>query len=186
MKRLRITLAFVLITCINGFGAGWQADSYVPDEYEIKAVFLYQFTKFIDWPSDAFPEKSAPVILGIYGDDPFGQYLDEVVTGETIEGRPLVVQRLTAINQLNKCHVVFISHSESKNLSSILRRLGNNSILTVGDTPGYAEKGVMINLFTRNRKIRFEINRTAAEQAGLKISSKLLNLANLVEASNGK
>ena len=120
MRRHRIILAFFLSISISGYAAGLQTDSYVPDEYEIKAVFLYQFTKFVDWPPAAFQDSTAPLVLGIYGDDPFGGYLDDVIMGETINGRPLVVNRLNDADNLSQCHVVFISHSEKNNLRTIL------------------------------------------------------------------
>jgi YfiR/HmsC-like len=149
-------------------------------EYEIKAVFLYNFAQFVDWPADAFTDKSAPLVIGILGRDPFGPYMDDVVRGETVNGRPFEVRRFARAEDVAGCHILFISSSESGQLDEILDRLKGKSVLTVGDMDGFSQFGGMIRFVTENNKVRLRINVTAAKSAGLKISSKLLRPAQIV------
>ncbi len=156
------------------------AQSEPPTEYEIKAAFLYNFAKFVEWPADAFPDAQAPVLLGILGDDPFGLVLDQMIYGKTANGRGFVVKRISEGAELRSCHILFISSSEKKYLARILEGLKGSGVLTVGDMDRFAESGGVIHLLLAENKVRFEINLTAAGRAGLKISSKLLALARIV------
>jgi hypothetical protein len=149
-------------------------------EYEIKAVFLYNFAQFVEWPPEAFPDKSAPLVIGILGADPFGAYMDDVVRGETVNGRPFVIRRLARAEEVDGCHILFISNSESGHLDEILDSLKGKSVLTVGEMDGFSKFGGMIRFVTENNKVRLRINVTAAKTAGLKISSKLLRPAQIV------
>jgi hypothetical protein len=149
-------------------------------EYEIKAVFLYNFAQFVQWPPDAFADKSAPLVIGILGNDPFGSYMDEAVRGETVNGRPFVVRRFGREEEVDGCHILFISRSESGRLDQILDKLKGKSVLTVGDMDDFSHYGGMIRFVTENNKVRLRINVEAAKSAGLKISSKLLRPAEIV------
>jgi hypothetical protein len=149
-------------------------------EYEIKAVFLYNFAQFVEWPPDAFPDKSAPLVIGILGTDPFGAYMDDVVRGETVNGRPFVIRRFARADEVDGCHILFISSSESGHLDEILDSLKGKSVLTVGEMDGFSQFGGIIRFVTENNKVRLRINVTAAKLAGLKISSKLLRPAQIV------
>jgi hypothetical protein len=149
-------------------------------EYEIKAVFLYNFAQFVQWPPDAFADKNAPLVIGILGNDPFGSYMDEAVRGETVNGRPFVVRRFGRAEDIDGCHILFISRSESGRLDEILDKLKGKSVLTVGDMDDFSHYGGMIRFVTENNKVRLRINVEAAKSAGLKISSKLLRPAEIV------
>jgi hypothetical protein len=149
-------------------------------EYEIKAVFLYNFAQFVQWPPEAFADKSAPLVIGILGSDPFGSYMDEAVRGETVDGRPFVVRRFDRAEDATACHILFISRSESGRIDQILGSLKGKSILTVGDMDEFSRNGGMIRFVTENNKVRLRINVEAARSAGLKISSKLLRPAQIV------
>jgi hypothetical protein len=151
-------------------------------EYQVKAVFLFNFAQFVEWPSPALPEAKAPLVIGVLGEDPFGAYLDETVRGETVNNRPLVVRRFRSVNEIDTCHVLFISRSEADRLEQIVASLKGRSILTVGDTDGFAKRGVMIRFMTVDNKIRLRINLERANAANLKISSKLLRPAEVVTA----
>ncbi len=151
-------------------------------EYQLKAVFLFNFAQFVEWPSPAFPEARTPLVIGVLGDDPFGTYLDETVRGETVNSRPLVVRRFRNVEEIDTCHVLFISRSEAGRLEQIVAGLKGRSILTVGDTDGFAKRGVMIRFMTVDNKIRFRINLERATAANLKISSKLLRPAEVITA----
>ena len=146
-------------------------------EYKLKALFLYNFGKFVEWPPQAFSSASAPIIIGIYGHNPFDDNLENVVRGQIINGHPLEVRRIILLSDLKTCHLLFISASEKNDLYAILKAARGSSVLTVGETPEFIPAGGMINFFIEDDKIRFEINPEAARQAGLTISSKLLSLS---------
>jgi len=146
-------------------------------EYKLKALFLYNFGKFVEWPAAAFSNADAPMIIGVYGRNPFNDDLENIVKGQTINSHPLVVRQIALLSDLKTCHLLFISASEKNDLSAILKAVRGSSVLTVGETPEFIPAGGMINFFIEDDKIRFEINPEAARQAGLTISSKLLSLA---------
>ena len=152
-------------------------------EYQVKATFVYNFTKFTDWPSNAFASPDSPIVIGIVGEDPFGKTIDDVVRGEALGGRPFIVKRLRAGEDLRSCHLLFISRSEKDRLPSVLSQLTGSSVLTVSEINGFAERGGMVNLTLANKSVKVEINQAVAEQAGLQISAKLLKLARLVRAN---
>ena len=146
-------------------------------QYQVKAVFLFNFAQFVDWPPRAFPEPQTPLIIGVLGDDPFGTYLDETVRGEKANDRPLVVQRYRRLGEIKICHVLFISRSETDRLEPILGSLKGRPILTVGDSEDFALHGGMIQFITEKNKIRMQINLEVVKAAGLTVSSKLLRVA---------
>lgn len=146
-------------------------------EYPLKAAFLYNFVKFVEWPADAFAGERSPLTVCVYGTDPFGDTLDNVVRGESVGERGLIVQRPDALDDLRDCHVLFISRSERSRLSEVLARVQGEPVLTVGDTDGFLKAGGVINFVLEENKVRFLINPEAAGRSGLKISSKLLRLA---------
>jgi hypothetical protein len=161
-----------------------QAQPAPSREYQIKAVFLFNFTQFVEWPAAAFPTPRSPLIIGILGKDPFGTLLDEVVQGESAGTHPLVVQRFPSLEEIGLCHILYISDSESRHLGPITARLKGRAILTVSDAEGAARRGVMISLFTENSRVRLRINVEAAQAAGLVLSSKLLRPAEIVTGRN--
>jgi len=149
-------------------------------EYQIKAAFLYNFAKFVDWPPDDTGQEKTEFKIGIIGDDPFGTDID-VIDNKHVRGMPLKIFRADSLNALGDCQIIFLSASIEDELKAILAQMQDRSVLTVSDTNGFAHRGVIINLIKVNNKIRFEINAAAAERAGLKISSHLLRLARIVE-----
>jgi hypothetical protein len=146
-------------------------------EYQVKAAYLFNFLKFVEWPGDAFPDSLAPIVIGIVGDDPFGNALPEVVVGKTVQGRDLVIRGYRAGENMRGATILFISASEKKRLPQILASLHGSSVLTVADMDGFLDGGGMIQFLSENDRVRFAINVSAASQARLKISSKLLSLA---------
>jgi hypothetical protein len=149
-------------------------------EYGIKAAFLYNFTQFVDWPTNSFADANAPLTIGILGNDPFGDALDEIVRGEKANGHPLVVKRFQAGEPITDCHILFISQSEAKRINEILEDLKGRCVLTVGETDGFAQSGGMIRFVTEKNKIRLRINVDAAHAVNLSLSSRLLRLAEIV------
>jgi hypothetical protein len=168
------------VLLVVGLAASVQAA--LSREYQVKAVFLFNFAQFVEWPSPAFPDAQTPLVIGVLGDDPFGTYLDEIVRGETVNNRPLAVRRFRSVDEIDTCHVLFISRSEADRLGETIALLKGRSILTVGDTEGFSRRGVMVSFVTVDNKIRLRINLGGANAANLKISSKLLRPAEVVTA----
>jgi len=173
----RIAVAVWALSSFSGPAATAQTK-----EYQVKAVFLFNFTQFVEWPSAAFTSARAPIIIGVLGQNPFGSYLDEAVRGETVEGRPLEVQRYRKVDEIKTCHILFISKSEASHLAEILMALKDRSILIVGDGDGddFVLRGGMIRLANAQNRIRLIINAEAATAASLVISSQLLRSADIV------
>jgi len=151
-----------------------------PTDYQIKAVFLFNFAQFVEWPASAFSNSQTPLVIGVLGQDPFGSYLDETVRDERVNNRPLVVQRYRRAEDIGTCHILFISRSETSRLGDVLDKVRGRNILTVSDGEGFSARGGIIQFVTTNNKVRLRINLAAARTAGLTISSKLLRPAELV------
>jgi hypothetical protein len=152
-----------------------------PTEYEVKAVFLFNFSQFVDWPAASFADPHSPLVIGVLGSDPFGKTLDEIVRGETVNGRPLAVRRYQSLEEIDTCHILFIARSQDPQLDAIVAGLKGRSILTVGDFEGFARRGGMIRFVTVGNKIRLRVNLLAAQEAKLTISSKLLRPAEVLQ-----
>ena len=173
---LKVVLGCLMILGLLGtLSTVVQAQS--ANEYQVKAAFLYNFAKFVEWPSDAFGGGNAQLVIGVVGDDPFGGALDQAINGKTVNGRALVVRRLKWGQDLRSCHVLFISSSERKHLTQIIQSVKGASVLTVGDMGQFNQEGGIINFILAARQVRFEINSRGADQARLRISSKLMALA---------
>jgi hypothetical protein len=173
-------VCFAVFTLLLSDGLESPGETALPREYQLKAVFLFNFAQFVDWPPEAFPEAQTPLVIGVLGEDPFGAYLDETVRGETVNNRPLIVQRYRQVEEIKTCHVLFISQSETDRLEQILADLKGRNILTVGDADGFARRGGMIRFVIDKNKIRLRVNLEAAKDANLVISSKLLRPAEIV------
>ena len=180
-----LSAAWLVLSALLLSGAlGLSAEPAAPREYQLKAVFLFNFAQFVEWPPQAFPDAQTPLVIGVLGRDPFGAYLDETVRGERVNNRSLVVQRYGRVDDINTCHILFISRSEGDRLEQILVRLRGRNILTVDDAEGFAPPGVMIRLVTVENKIRLRINLEVVQAADLRISSKLLRPAEIVTSGN--
>jgi hypothetical protein len=151
-----------------------------PTESQVQAVFLYNFSRFVEWPSQAFTAPSDPFVIGILGTDPFGARLDEAVRNEQINGHPLAVRRFHSVDEVGNCQILFVDRSESPHLGQILSALDHRSTLTVSQADGAAQRGVMIQFATENNRVRLRINVESARASGLTISSKLLRPAEIV------
>ena len=146
-------------------------------ESKLKAAFLFNFAKFVEWPPTAFADANSPLTIGILGDNPFGGDLEAIIRDKTINNRTIAIKLMRSLAEATNCQVLFISPSAKSKISEMISGLGSASVLTVGETDRFAESGGMINFVKEGNKIRFEINEVAAKRAGLKISSKLLSLA---------
>lgn len=153
-------------------------------EYQLKAVFLFNFSQFVELPAGTFPDANTPFVIGILQEDPFGSYLDETVEGEQVNGHPLIVKRFRHVEEIKQCHILFIRESKVDNLKEIFSKLKGRNMLIVGDAPKFAELGGMIRFFMESNKIKLQVNLEAVKTANLTISSKLLRLAEICCAQN--
>lgn len=152
----------------------------VSREYDVKAVFLFNFAQFVDWPAEAFPLPETPLVIGVLGVDPFNRALDEVVKNESIRGRRVKPERFKTVEEIGLCHVLFISASEAPSLPRTLEALKNRPILTVSDAEEFLRCGGMIQFYTEDAKVRLRISNEATRAARLSVSSKLLRVADVV------
>jgi hypothetical protein len=161
------------------------ADSGDSSEYLIKAGFIFNFANLMQWPVNTFSNPDSPIVIGIVGTDTSGGILDEVLAGKKVNGRSFAVKHLKRGMDLKGCNIVFVSASETAHLDEILHLLKNMPILTIGETPSFAQRGGIINFIVVDDKIRFEVNVDAAKQADISISSRLLALAKIVPQADG-
>lgn len=151
-------------------------------EYKIKAVYLLNFTRFVEWPQSSFAAADSPFRVCVAGPDPFGKLLDEVFHGEMVEKHPFRVERLAPEAAPRECHLLFIARSEAPAARRLLLQTAGRPVLTVGETEGFIDAGGAVRFFVESGRVRFEINPEAPMQAGLKVSSRLLSVARLVRA----
>jgi uncharacterized protein DUF4154 len=177
MQLCALALA-LLIAAAGEIPTGAQVNP--PVEYEAKAAFLFNFVKFVEWPPDAFQSERSPITLCVFRYDPFGSTLDEVIAGQTLNNRRLVVQRINRPLDSKPCQLVFVSNREEKHLPEILKSLEGASALVVGEGEDFAEHGGTIQYFLENKQLRFAVNVDAVQRARLTVSSKLLALARIV------
>jgi hypothetical protein len=149
-----------------------------PTEYEVKSAFLYNFAKFIEWPSSTFEQTGGSMVVGILGADPFGPALERIAATQQVQGRKIVIRRATGTSELGFCHLLFVgSVGPSGTWSQTIRAASGPSRLLVGDGAEFAEHGGAIGFFLDERRVRFVVNLSATDRAGLKVSSKLLKIA---------
>lgn len=149
-------------------------------EYQVKAAFLFNFAKFVEWPADAFTSADAPLQICVLGQDPFGHDFEQLIEEKAVNSHRLEVIHPSGVPQAKACQVIFVASSDKQQVREILRGLRGASVLTVGDTPGFAKMGGIINFVLDDNRVRFEINVKAAERAHLKLSARLLTVAKLL------
>jgi hypothetical protein len=188
MTRLRmaVTLLPILLTA-TAISAHTQ-DTEASSEYLIKAGFIYNFASLVQWPSTSFSQTDSPIVIAIMGEDHFGPILDRVLQGKKIDGHPFVIKRLKSVSELVKsagnpsqCQILYITASAMPHLSELIQVVRGLPILTIGEMPGFAKSGGIINLILEDNRVRFEVNVKAAKDADLNISSRLLALARIVQ-----
>lgn len=172
-KIMRIVIIFMFCMCRFAY-------AQTSAEYQVKAVFLFNFTRFVDWPGTAFESSNSPFVIGILGNDPFGNYIDETVKDEKMGERSIIVRRYKTIKDVDNCQILFISAAEAEQSKSALQELKEKHILTVSDASNFASTGGIIGFIIENNKTRMQINIDAARAASLVISSKLLGVAKIL------
>jgi hypothetical protein len=153
-------------------------------EYEVKAAFIYNFAKLVEWPAGAIA-PGAPFRLCLLGEDPFGPARD-VFNGRAVDGHAIEVRQAAASAELKGCQIVFVPASQARGLRAVLDSLRDSPVLTVGDFDGFAQQGVIVNFYRAGENVRFEVNVDAAKRAHLVVSSRLLNLAKIVHDAEAR
>lgn len=184
---MRIALNFnsrmcllTLVVCLTLFSPAYgYGQSETLKEYDVKAVFLYKILRYIEWPLESDLHSSPNITLCILGDDPFGESL-EIIKGQSIQGRKLIVKHFVTSRKGLQCHVVFLSASVHDQVPQLSASFKRTHTLIMGDSLGYASRGVMVNFYLEQGKVRFESNIASVNDSGLKISSKLLKLARII------
>jgi hypothetical protein len=178
-------IKFLLTLSLSALSLGvTPQDMELSREYQVKAVFLFNFSQFVEFPSEAFLTADSPLVIGVLGKDPFGDYLDETVNGEKVNGHSLTVERYKTLEEIKTCHILFISADKKLDVKGIFKQLENRPILTVGDMPNFAKNGGIIRFLTDDNKTRIRINIEAAKKANVTISSKLLRIAEIINSEN--
>jgi hypothetical protein len=181
LARLRdpIRLAPLFAAVLAGASVTNPISAQAVGEYELKAAFVYNFARFVEWPAQAFKDPGDPIKVCILGENPFGHALDNALQGKLAGTRTFVVEQISDSRHAIGCHILFVSASERKRVRAILESV-TSGVLTIGDLDGFAAQGGVVNFTLEAGKIRFEINVAAAGQQGLRVSSKLLSVAKIV------
>ena len=175
---------FWLLLALMPLGArgegGASTPPSAPESRTVKAAYVYNFTKFVDWAAeDGVTDRSSTVVVCVLGSDPVGSALDEIASLES-KGRPILVHHIQPGEIIPACHILYIGNSEAARLAAILAQVGQAGVLTVSDIPRFAEQGGMIGFALERGRVRVEINALRVRGAGLRISSKLLEVARIV------
>ena len=170
----RLAVAVLAVTAFHV-----NAQESVTDEYQVKAAFLYNFAKFVEWPAGTVG-RSSPIAICVLGLNPFGRVLEDTVSGKTVDGKTFVVRRVSDGKTAALCQILFVSSSERTRIDAMLGELRTGHVLTVGESDVFIEDGGIVNLKLDSGKVQIQININAAEQAGVRISSKLLSLAQII------
>jgi YfiR/HmsC-like len=173
----------LLLAQASGASSAPRTPQAKPEEYQVKAVYLYNFARFVAWPEPAEKEDTFPIC--VLGGDPFDAVLDSALAGEAINNRKLVAKRLGSVKDAKSCRILFIGDSEASRLKEILSFLDKSPVLTVSDMSAFVSSGGMIEFVMKENKVRFEVNLTATERAGLNLSSQLLKVASDVKRESG-
>lgn len=167
----------MLALVLAALAAAGPAAAQDPLEIEVRAVYLYNFARYITWPPDAFPNPRTPVRICVLGADPFGDALDRAVAGETVNGRPLEAMRVRARDSLRGCHILYAASSDDRRTAAALAAARGRPMLTVGEHDRFLDRGGMIRFRRVDNRVRFDINLRAVERNGLRISARLLGVA---------
>ena len=185
-SRFRASSLFRLLLLLAGSVAflqsvecGLSSDAFT--EYQVKALFLLNFTKYVDWPTNAFAGAETPITIGVVGENKIGAELEKIIPGRSANGRPIALKVIENSGDLAQCQILFIGNSETKRQREILTSLRKAPVLTVGETGQFLDEGGMINFVLKEGKVRLEINLASARKANLQISSKLLSVADTVK-----
>lgn len=182
---MKITILKILLFLFIFAGFSTKAQQFT--EYEVKAAYIFNFTKFITWPNDTFDNSNAPYVLGIYGNDPFGSIIKKIIGTRESNGRKWIVKYYNRPEQIRQCHILFITDIQNSELNRLIKYLDEKPILSIGDeVQNFCQHGGMINFTPKNAAKRFEINHKVAQNANLSISAKLLMLSKIISTDEIK
>jgi YfiR/HmsC-like len=181
LQRLWVGGAVVALSGLLFSVAGWSLEQPKPSEFQVETAYLYNFGKFVRWPDRVNADRREAFTICVFGQDPFGSILDASVAGRSIDGKGVIAKRISALREVLNCQILFISSSEEGRLDKILNDLDKAAILTVSDMPQFSERGGMIHFLREGNRVRFDINLTATQNAGLTLSSELLKVAATVK-----
>jgi hypothetical protein len=181
LKKLGRTLVlFVALFVTIGAPCAFCAKQDELPEYEVKAAFLFNFVKFVDWPAEVFADGKSPFVIGVLGDDPFGATLTRMLLGKTINGHRLLARRIARLDEIKDVHLLFVCRSEKERLPEILDAVNSIPVLCVSDAERASDRGAAISFGVENGRVVFDVNADAVARTGLRISSKLLPVARSV------
>jgi uncharacterized protein DUF4154 len=183
-RRRCLPFSIVAVVWVLLAGGSLFAQQPKPSEYQVKAAYLYNFGRFVKWPANIPADKGDSFAVCVLGKDPFGPTLDSALAGEALDGKPVVIRRISRPQDAGDCRVLFISSTEGSHLKEILAALDQSGVLTVSDLPGFTRRGGMIEFVLEGDRIRFEINLANAESARLILSSELLKVAASVKRNS--
>jgi hypothetical protein len=155
-------------------------------EYVLKAGFLYNFAKYVEWPAASFASAEAPISIGVVGSDPFGPDLERTLGDKTVNNRRFQIRRYTDLAQVEPVHILFIPQTERERVVAILKRVERLPVLTVGEDETFPEGGGVVAILIRESRPSLHINPQAAETQQLAIAPKLLRIATIVTTSAGR
>jgi hypothetical protein len=183
------TRCFLRLAILTGMGILVSIPAYHtwatrPSEYEVKAAYLFNFGRFVDWPPNVPSRQADDFAICVLGHDPFGRALDTTISGQKINDKPVVARRISDVAEAATCRELFISASENKQLKEVFSNLGKLSVLTVSDIPDFMQQGGMVQFVVADERVRFAINLAATQQAGLSLSSELLKVATEVRGTS--
>ena len=173
-------LATVMPGVLLRAGSIQAAETPALSERQVKALFLFNFAKYVDWPAGAFSNSSAPIVIGVVGEDGFADEVRQIAGDRTVNDRKVVIKQIGSTADLKDCQILFVRSSENGRLTEILKAVKNSAVLTVGETDRFLLQEGMINFTKKENKIHLEINLVPAQRVNLKLSSKLLTVADVV------
>lgn len=179
-RRLAAPLFLWILGAAPASPPGLQDDPPELPEYVIKAGFLFNFAKYVEWPADAFDDGTSPIRIGVAGEDPFGDTLEKTFKGKTVNRHPFVIERFKEPGEIKRCHILFVARSEHVRVATILDQARKWSVLTVGEDKDFSRSGGVVNILIENGKPRLEVNPDAALAQKVTINAKLLKVATLV------
>jgi len=179
LRRSLLYRAGALALILAAVPVGAQPLAIAAQEYQVKAAFLYNFVRFVEWPAHNGDPKT-PIVIVVFGRDPFGPALDQAVWGKNLNGRTVMVRRTRQMSKVLPCHLVFVSAQERRRAPELVKAVEGHGVLTVGEAEDFLEQGGAVRFTTEDNKVRFVVNLEAVRRSGLKISSRLLSLARVV------
>ena len=184
LHRVRHWFMAMVITVLLTTATYLSAQNSKPTDYDVKAAYLYNFGHFVDWPANASSAKNDSFMVCVLGQDPFGPVLDATLANESIAGKRVTAKRISTPQESANCQILFLSSAEDAQLHKIIEALNEQPVLTVSDMPQFSQRGGMIQFVLDGKKVRFEVNLTAVQHAGLTLSSELLKVATTVRRNS--